>query len=117
MRSSGLGLLAGTFIVIGLFGFAQAQNKPIPKMPSEMLKNPEAIKVGAVIWEDQCRHCHGRDAYPGKAPKLNPGKYSPEFVYHRVTYGFRGMPPWEEIYSEEELIGVVAYILSAEFSP
>jgi mono/diheme cytochrome c family protein len=98
-------------------GLAFAQDKPIPEMPAEYLSDPENIQVGKEIWDDQCQHCHGRDAYPGKAPKLRPAKYSPDFVYHRVTYGFRGMPPWEEIYTEEERMDVVAYILSPEFSP
>lgn len=94
-----------------------AQDKPIPKLTPEMLSDADSIRSGAQIWEDQCRHCHGADAYPGKAPKLRPGKYSPEFVYHRVAYGFRGMPPWEEAYTDEELIGIVAYVLSPQFSP
>ena len=97
---------------------AQAQQaKPIPPLPPEFLQDSHNIETGEQIWQDQCRHCHGKDAYPGKAPKLQPGKYSPEFVYHRVTYGFRGMPPWEEIYSEEERKSLVAYILSNRFAP
>ena len=32
-------------------------------------------------------------AYPGKAPKLNPGTYTPDFIFDRVTYGFGKMPP------------------------
>ena len=56
-------------------------------------------------------------AYPGKAPKLNPGSYEPEFIYERVTYGFRKMPAWKDVFSVDERKGVVAYIKSSEFSP
>jgi mono/diheme cytochrome c family protein len=55
-------------------------------------------------------------AYPGKAPKLQPSRYTPEFVYDRVSNGFQGMPPWRQEFSEQELRAVVAYVLSKEFS-
>jgi mono/diheme cytochrome c family protein len=102
-------------VALGLGAGAHAND--IPPMDQAMLTDPERIEAGRAFWEEQCRHCHGRDAYPGKAPKLNPRRYSPEFVYHRITFGFRGMPAWEGIYSQEERIDMVAYILSGEFSP
>ena len=75
------------------------------------------IDAGKVLWEEQCRHCHGKSAYPGKAPKLKPRRYTPDFVFDRVTNGFRKMPAWKEVYSKEERMSMVAYILSREFSP
>ena len=82
-----------------------------------MLSDAASISSGAQIWEDQCRHCHGADAYPGKAPKLKPRKYTPEFVFDRVTNGFRKMPAWEDVFSEEERMSVSAYVVSQRFSP
>jgi mono/diheme cytochrome c family protein len=114
IRFAVVGVIAA---VGGIAGLAHAQDKPIPEISGEFLKAAENIETGKAIWQDQCRHCHGADAYPGKAPKLQPAKYSPEFVYHRTTYGFRGMPPWGEIYSEEERKAIVAYVLSPSFSP
>lgn len=93
------------------------EDRPIPEFTEEFLQDPANIELGRKVWQEQCRHCHGKDAYPGKAPKLKPRKYTPEFVYHRVTYGFRGMPSWKEVYSEEERMVVVAWVLSAKFSP
>lgn len=81
------------------------------------LEDPANIAQGEAIWSKQCRHCHGRNAYPGKAPKLKPRKYTPEFVYVRVTDGFRKMPAWKDVYSDEERRAIVAYVLSGEFSP
>jgi mono/diheme cytochrome c family protein len=84
----------------------------------EFLQDPEVIAQGREIWVDHCRLCHGaRTAYPGKAPPLRPRRYTPEFVYHRTTYGFRDMPAWQDVYSEEERMAVTAYILSNRFSP
>lgn len=88
-----------------------------PLLTPEMLSDPNNIAIGEAIWHEQCTHCHGAKAYPGKAPKLRPARYKPEFVYHRVANGFRGMPAWSEIYSQEEIIGIVAYVKSKEFSP
>jgi len=34
-----------------------------------------------------------------------------------VTNGFRKMPAWGDIFSDEERMSVVAYILSKDFSP
>jgi mono/diheme cytochrome c family protein len=81
------------------------------------LGDPAHVTGGKEVWEGTCQHCHGSKAYPGKAPKLRPGKYTPEFVYDRVTNGFRKMPPWKDILTDEERMNVVAYILSSKFSP
>ena len=83
----------------------------------EFLSDPEHIKAGKEIWMGQCTLCHGARSYPGKAPKLKPRRYKPEFVFKRVTNGFREMPAWKEVYSREERMAVVTYVLSKDFSP
>lgn len=82
----------------------------------EYLRNPAKIELGKKVWANRCQFCHGKAAYPGKAPKLNPSRYTPEFVYDRVTNGFGGMPGWKQEFSEDELKAVVAYVLSKDFS-
>lgn len=82
-----------------------------------ILNDPENLKVGQTTWEETCRNCHGRSAYPGKAPKLKPRKYTPDFVYDRVTHGFRKMPAWKDVLSQEERMAVSAYVMSNKFSP
>jgi mono/diheme cytochrome c family protein len=96
---------------------APAAKEPPPAFTEQVLNDPKNIEVGEAIWQEQCTHCHGAKAYPGKAPKLKPAKYKPDFVWHRVYNGFRGMPPWGEVYTREELIGVVAYVKSHQFAP
>jgi len=92
-------------------------DEPQPTFDNAYLSNAANIDAGKTVWTNQCRHCHGSSAYPGKAPKLNPGAYTPDFVYDRVTYGFRGMPPWKSVFTLEERKAVVAYIKSDSFSP
>jgi mono/diheme cytochrome c family protein len=83
----------------------------------ELLNDPAHQGVGKELWESTCQHCHGSKAYPGKAPKLRPRKYTPEFVYDRVTNGFRKMPAWKDVFTDEERMNIVAYVLSDKFSP
>lgn len=114
--------LAVVLVLVARDGLAQTAEPSIPApatMTADYLKNPKHIETGKTVWEDQCRHCHGASAYPGKAPQLTPARYRtrPDFVWDRVTNGFRKMPAWKDVYSEEERMGVVAYILSDSFNP
>ena len=95
----------------------KAAVEPAPAFDKTYLSNPANIKVGQAVWANQCRHCHGNSAYPGKAPKLNPGSMDPELIFDRVTNGFGKMPAWKEVFSLEERKGVVAYMKSDSFSP
>ena len=90
---------------------------PPPPLPAAVLKDNDVIAKGEQLWGDQCKHCHGAKAYPGKAPKLQPRSYKPEFVWDRIHNGFRAMPPWKDVYKPDEIIALVAYILSDDFFP
>ena len=90
---------------------------PAPPLPAETLKDPKRVAQGEKLWQEQCTHCHGAKAYPGKAPRLQPRLYKPEFVWDRTHNGFRGMPPWRDVYKPDEIIALVAYVLSDEFFP
>ena len=96
---------------------ASAPEEPPPTFDRAYLTSPKTLAAGKEVWDQQCRHCHGNSAYPGKAPKLTPGTYTPDFVYDRVTYGFRKMPPWKDVFTIEQRKAVVAYIKSDAFSP
>ena len=90
---------------------------PPPPLPPDTLKDAKVVAEGEALWKETCTHCHGSKAYPGKAPKLQPHRYKPEFVWDRVHNGFRAMPPWKEVYTPEQEVAVVAYVLSDEFWP
>jgi mono/diheme cytochrome c family protein len=96
---------------------ASSAPESVPTFDKAYLSNKAAIDNGAEVWNTQCRHCHGRAAYPGKAPKLSPGGYTPEFVFDRVTNGFGKMPPWKDVFTLEQRKAVTAYIKSDSFSP
>lgn len=88
-----------------------------PDLSEETLAVADSIATGGELWAKQCRHCHGNSAYPGKAPKLKPASYASDFVFDRITNGFRKMPAWKTVFSLDERVSLVAYILSDEFSP
>lgn len=104
-------------MLAGLPATASAQDEPPAEFTETYLADQANIGSGEALWAEQCRHCHGNNAYPGKAPKLKPRRYKPNFVYDRVTNGFRKMPAWKEVYDREERMAIVAYILSKKFSP
>lgn len=95
----------------------KAVKEPGPVFDMAYLANKKNIAAGREVWQNQCRHCHGAAAYPGKAPKLNPGQLLPDFIYDRVTFGFGKMPAWKDVFSLEQRKAVVAYIKSDDFSP
>ncbi len=95
----------------------EEEEEETPTFDEEYLANAEAITIGGELWAKQCRHCHGNSAYPGKAPKLTPARYKPEFVFNRVTDGFRKMPAWKSVFTLEERKAIVAYVQSNQFSP
>jgi len=114
----------GLVVLLLVSGFAspgvsaQEATKFVPvEFTPEYLANPENVALGKEIWFEQCTHCHGYKAYPGKAPKLKPARYKPDFVYKRVTKGFRKMPAWDEVYDEAERMAIVSYVMNKDFTP
>jgi mono/diheme cytochrome c family protein len=122
------GLVVASAAILLLIAMAAAQTTdsppaeepprdPPPAQLGERMKDAALISQGEKIWKEQCTHCHGAKAYPGKAPKLRPRTYNPEFVWDRTHNGFRAMPPWKDVYLPDEIIAVVAYVLSDDFYP
>ena len=129
-KTTALGLAAAAILGVWLLagsGAAQSPpaapptgaspNGPAPpvEFTAEFLRDTGNVQRGRVVWQARCQFCHGKAAYPGKAPKLDPSRYTPQFVYDRVANGFQGMPPWRHEFSVDELKSVVAYVLSREF--
>lgn len=96
---------------------AAEPDEPVPSFAAEFLQDAKVQAAGRDVWQQQCRHCHGNSAYPGKAPKLSPGSLDPVYIFDRVTYGFKGMPAWRHVFTREQRLSVVAYIKSDGFSP
>ncbi len=85
-------------------------------LTEDFMTSDENIKLGKKLFQKRCKFCHGKGAYPGKAPKLKPKKLSSEQVYTRITYGFRAMPGWEHEFDDHERMSLTAYIKSPIFS-
>ena len=85
-------------------------------LTEDFMTSQENIELGRTLFQKRCKFCHGKGAYPGKAPKLKPKKLSSEQVYDRITYGFRAMPGWEHEFDDHERMSLTAYIKSPIFS-
>jgi mono/diheme cytochrome c family protein len=92
-------------------------NADDPEFTEAFLNDPATIAQGKELFAAECAHCHGSSSYPGKAPKLKPRSLSAEDVYLRMTYGWRTMPAWEDVLSQDERMAVTAYVKSRNFSP
>ncbi len=105
-------------VLIPLFVMTTAlAQESLPLFTANVLTDPSYLAEGREVWHSQCRHCHGRSAYPGKAPHLKPSTYQPDWVYDRVTNGFRKMPAWRDIFTQRQRESVTVYIMSEEFQP
>lgn len=112
---SALAVLVAALLVLPL-PLASEEAEPPPDLGATVLTERERIDSGREIFQEQCSLCHGRSAYPGKAPRLRPARYTAEFVYDRLTNGFRDMPAWKDAFTQEERVAIVAYIMSDRFS-
>lgn len=110
-----LALSLTSILLLGLAAAGRAGSGQEVAFTPEFLRDPKTLELGKKVWQERCTFCHGKTAYPGKAPRLDPSRYTPEFVYDRVTNGFRAMPAWKHEYSEEERKAVAAYVMSREF--
>ena len=107
-----MSLLIG-LLAVSTVGSASADET---ELTEEFLSDPAQIALGQELFQGQCAKCHGKGAYPGKAPKLNAKKLSPEDIYLRVTYGYRRMSAWEELFTDDERMAITAYMKSRRFS-
>ncbi len=89
-----------------------------PVFTEEFLNDPANFEIAKTVWET-CGGCHGSRAYPGKAPKLRPKLYSPQFVFHQATFGSKNgkMPPFGVVFTKEERMAVAAWVISKDFAP
>ena len=76
----------------------------------------EQIRKGNELYETHCQTCHGpKLANPPWAADLRqfPREDHARFV-DTVTYGRRGMPPWEDLLKPEEIEALWAYVVAGE---
>ncbi len=75
------------------------------------LTDPDAIEAGKGTFHSTCAdYCHGHEPalFIGRGDELEP-----QYIYQTIFNGGQGatpMPPWGEVFSEEEIWELVSYI-------
>lgn len=120
LRSTLLSAAALIALAASLFATlptARAEEAVDPANPPEgFMTDMKNIRAGMELFRDQCGHCHGSRAYPGKAPRLRPDRYEPDFVFWVVKGGYGKMPSFEEHFTDEEVLKIVSFVKSTYFS-
>lgn len=98
---------------LALAGDSPPEAPPKARAPGAVpgnLQDPARIKRGKFIFHSTCADsCHGH------TPTLFVGRrdLDPEYAFNTIRKGGQGatpMPPWGEIFSEEEIWDLVAYL-------
>ena len=103
-KTTALGVAGGVVLGVWLLaGMGAAQSPPAapagapangPAPPAEFtpgfLGDPRNVQKGREVWQARCQFCHGKAAYPGKAPKLDPSRYTPHSSTTASPTGSRG---------------------------
>jgi cytochrome c oxidase cbb3-type subunit 3 len=90
----------------------------------QLADDPASVRIGRVLFEDNCAACHGRDARGNHvvgAPDLTDGDWlyggSGKDIYTSIHDGRDGvMPPWASLGSET-VKNLAQYVLSLSDSP
>ena len=84
-----------------------------PAFSPAFLGDPKVIVHGRQVFFKRCTFCHVPVGHlGGHAPQLRPNALTPDFVFDRVTKGFRLMPAWGPLISEDDRRAVTAFIMS-----
>lgn len=88
----------------------------------DLLKNtqdPNALALGAEVYNGKCASCHGNELQGLIGPNLTDkywvhgkGKMNDILLTIKVGVADKGMPPWDGILKNEELVAVTAFIHS-----
>ena len=87
-----------------------------PELTEEFLNDPAQIALGQELFQGHARSATARAPIRARRRSSMPKKLTPEDVYLRVTYGFRKMPAWEDVFTDEERMAITAYVKSERFS-
>jgi mono/diheme cytochrome c family protein len=103
-------LILGIGVSVPLIGNAQDE------APDEPLTEEQLIQQGETIFSNVCIACHQPDGMgiPGIFPALNGNPLltleDPSYFISTVLTGRGGMPPFEGIYTDEEIAAVVSFV-------
>jgi len=90
-----------------------------PAMPAP---TPDLIAQGKEVFNGTCAHCHGPDAVQGvkkidlRRLKLRYGEDAASMFWKTVHEGRpeKGMPPWKEVFSDDQFKQIFAFLSSVQ---
>lgn len=86
--------------------------------PNPLAGEPEAVEAGRGLFGAMnCAGCHAYDLSGGMGPDLTDASWQyggkPGEIFHTIAEGApRGMPPWKDKLTPEQIWQIVAYIQS-----
>ncbi|HEX4985288.1 MAG TPA: cytochrome c [Burkholderiales bacterium] len=109
-------------LCFGVLGALQTSFAAAVEIREADLANPEFIAAGKKRFARSCFYCHGQEGAGGKgAPLQRRPDLTPDLIFNTISNGrVRGsatMPPWKNTLSEEEIVQLVAYIVSLRDMP
>lgn len=100
------------------FTTVPAISNEIDKELSALAQNDAVVTTGKALFMQACAACHGKDLSGATGFNLKDGEWihgeAPSQILSSVTQGFNnaGMPAFGSIFSDKQLIEVVAFIMS-----
>jgi mono/diheme cytochrome c family protein len=80
--------------------------------PPVDLDDPAVIHMGAELYGQTCRYCHGKEGQGGRGPTLRGRGFDYRHVWSRITNGYPPMPAFGQVYSPEQVWEIVAFVQS-----
>ena len=117
-QQKALAILA-VFLIVCVYGLAEMQKKMVVKgdIPVSITLDSQSqeyniLAHGEALFNANCTTCHGED---GKgqlsgAKDLTQGKLSDVEIKKLIRQGKNAMPPYERIYSDEEINALVEFV-------
>lgn len=94
-----------------------------PEETLALMQDPASIKAGEALYTERCLACHAAGGAGQIGPNLADaywlnGDGSPSSIQTIIDKGVttQGMPAWEAVFSDEELIQITAYVVSLKGS-
>lgn len=109
--------IASASLLLCVFAI-QGHSAEIDRNIIDMIEDPMVLTQGEKLYQQTCASCHSRDLSGATGFNLKDGEWihgnKPSQILNNIKNGFMkaGMPGFAEVYAEQQLSSVVAYILS-----
>jgi len=104
--------VAALLLAVALGAHAWRANAQMPDKPPIDLTDPAIIKEGEQLYGQTCRYCHGKEGQGGRGPTLKGRGFDYRHVWSRITSGYPPMPAFGQVYTPEQVWGIVAFVQS-----